>query len=587
MSRILANLVVNIGANLAPLKSILGQAQGMALGMQLSKGIDLALSGMRGLFAAGIGVNAELEQMTAGFEVMLGSQEKAVKLMGDIRKFAAETPFESPAVAQLATQLLATKKIAEDKVMPAIRKLGDAAAGSAKGFEALPRIGLAISQMLGKGKITAQDMNQIAEAGIPAWSALAEATGKSEAQLREMSESGKLGMNSVLMLIDALGKRFDGMAVKQSRTYKGLFSTIKDNFSMGLGRVFEPIFNRLKKVLEWVADFTKSPDFTAWTDRLAAGMEWFGKMAEAGVKGLLSGIELAIKAVTFFGEHWKTIWDFVVAQGIASVSLLWDRFKYLLNEQVPFAIVAMWEGALAGGRKWLEHLGTEMKAWMDFFKDLFIAVFDSISVRFQGLMKAWEQVKAGKLGNAFEELVKGNAAGDAALAGGAVNAASNFAATMGGMAVDIGAAVADAVGEVMSAMPGFEPSDRTKGLQGVADEIGKRLGEAWNAAGMPNLFKAPEKPAGAPGGNVAGAGGLEDTGKGKVKSEFLALDELNKKIQSSITDKEAKDRKKAIAAAERGADAGERVAVSTNHINESMRTLPQRIATEVNLGYVA
>ena len=54
---------------------------------------------------AGIDYNATLETSSIKWETLLGSQEKANKMLKDIEKFAATTPFEKMGVEAMATQL--------------------------------------------------------------------------------------------------------------------------------------------------------------------------------------------------------------------------------------------------------------------------------------------------------------------------------------------------------------------------------------------------------------------------------------------------------------------------------------------------
>jgi tape measure domain-containing protein len=240
---------------------------------KISDAIQAAVGRLQGMVQQGISFNAQMEQTTASFEVMLGSASKAKAVLADIQKFAKDTPFEMPGLASAATSLLATRRIAQDQLLPTLKKLGDAAAGSSDGFASLPRITRAVTQMLGKGKVTGEEMMQLAEAGIPAWDALAAKMGKSTAEVMQMSQKGKLGADSVLVLVDALGERFEGMAIKQAKTFRGLMSTLTDNWNIALGAITKPIYERLKPALEFVVAAFDSAAFQSAVQGIAAGIE--------------------------------------------------------------------------------------------------------------------------------------------------------------------------------------------------------------------------------------------------------------------------------------------------------------------------
>ena len=70
-------------------------------------------------------------------------------------------------------------------------------------------------------------MNQLAERGIPAWSLLAKATGKSVPQLQDLASAGKLGRDEINLLISAIGKEYVGAAKAAMDNTKGLASNLE------------------------------------------------------------------------------------------------------------------------------------------------------------------------------------------------------------------------------------------------------------------------------------------------------------------------------------------------------------------------
>ncbi len=63
-----------------------------------------------------------LEQTAVAFETMLGSATQAQAMMGQLSKFAAETPFEFPEIANAGKQLLAFG-ISAQEIQPTLRSL--------------------------------------------------------------------------------------------------------------------------------------------------------------------------------------------------------------------------------------------------------------------------------------------------------------------------------------------------------------------------------------------------------------------------------------------------------------------------------
>ena len=87
------------------LGTVIGKvAQNIASFMIYDVGKNL-VTGFVNAAKAGIDYNATLETSSIKWETLLGTQEKANKMLKDIEKFAATTPFEKMGVEAMATQL--------------------------------------------------------------------------------------------------------------------------------------------------------------------------------------------------------------------------------------------------------------------------------------------------------------------------------------------------------------------------------------------------------------------------------------------------------------------------------------------------
>lgn len=176
----------------------------------------------------------EFETYQIGFETMLKSKEKATKFMDSAKKFASVTPFDTSAVVSNAQRMLAYG-FSDKDIIPDLTKIGNASAALGAGEEGISRVSRALGQMKTNGRLNAEDMNQLTDVGINAWKYLADAEGKSIAQIREMSQKGEIsGDKAVKTILNGL-KEFDGMMDKTSNsTVSGLMSNIKDTFDINI-----------------------------------------------------------------------------------------------------------------------------------------------------------------------------------------------------------------------------------------------------------------------------------------------------------------------------------------------------------------
>lgn len=216
---------------------------------------SLAASAVGAVMLAG-----KLEQTRIGFTTMLGSAEKATDFLQQLRDFAATTPFEFPELVSSAQRLMAMGFEAQ-KVIPMLTSVGDAVGALGGGGAMIGRVTLALGQMQAKGKVSGEEMRQLAESGIPAWDMLAKKIGVSVPEAMALSEKGAINVKDAIAgMIEGMNQRFGGMMKAQSQTLLGLLSTVKDEmrFMMtDLGTILMPSVKAIVDVLVKVTPVIK------------------------------------------------------------------------------------------------------------------------------------------------------------------------------------------------------------------------------------------------------------------------------------------------------------------------------------------
>ena len=248
------------------------EAAGKSAGSKFSKGLAgvgglLAGIGVAGVAAGGaiaaFGVNAAAanEQAAVSFTKLLGSGEKAQAFMAQLNEFAAKTPFELPGLRDAASRLLATGTAAED-VIPIMTRIGDATAAVGTGEDGIKRSVAALQKMQITGKVTAESMNMLSEAGVNTTDALAAHLGKSPQQIAEMVTKGQIKVQDVFKAIEsgagASAQRVEGMMDKQSATFAGMVSTLKDTVGQGLAEAAQPLLESLKTIMPQITSNIQS-----------------------------------------------------------------------------------------------------------------------------------------------------------------------------------------------------------------------------------------------------------------------------------------------------------------------------------------
>ena len=179
----------------------------------------------------------------------------------ELQKFAESTPFELPGLIDASQKMLAFGFTAE-KILPTLTAIGDAVSGLGGSPEKLQRVITAIGQIQAKGKVQAQEMLQLAEAGIPAWEMLAKAIGKTIPEAMKESENGAIdAATAINALINGMNQKFGGLMAKQSKSFTGLKSTFNDLLRDVAGKVTKPWFDNAKRGLETMIALMQTDKF--------------------------------------------------------------------------------------------------------------------------------------------------------------------------------------------------------------------------------------------------------------------------------------------------------------------------------------
>ena len=149
-----------------------------------------------------ISVRGEFQQLEVSFTTMLGSAEKANKLMGQMIETAAKTPFDLKGVAEGAKQLLAYGEAAEN-INDDLKRLGNIAAGMSLPLSDLIYLyGTTMSQ----GRLYARDVLQFSGRGIPLVQELQKQFGATREEINKMVSEGSKAEISMFGYIETSWK---------------------------------------------------------------------------------------------------------------------------------------------------------------------------------------------------------------------------------------------------------------------------------------------------------------------------------------------------------------------------------------------
>jgi len=183
-----------------------------------------------------VNVRGEFQQLEVAFNTMLGSKERADKLMEQVVNFAATTPFDVTAVSNGTKQLLAYGSEAES-VIDEMRMLGDIAAGLSIPLNDIVYL---FGTTRTQGRMYTQDLRQFMGRGIPLAEELAKQFGVTKDKVGELVTEGKVGfdeMNKALQAMTSEGGKFYNLMDAQSKTIAGQISNLEDAFQQMMNNI--------------------------------------------------------------------------------------------------------------------------------------------------------------------------------------------------------------------------------------------------------------------------------------------------------------------------------------------------------------
>ena len=272
-------------------------AQGTVMAGIFSKLGSAALSAAEGFISSGIEYNAQIEKYTTGLTNMLGSAEAAQQAMENIQQDAARTPFNVDSLVS-ANQYLISAGENASYARKTIMALGDAVSATGGGSDELNRMAQNLQQIANTGKATAVDIKQFAYAGIDVYGILADYTGKSTAEVQNMTISYDL-LTQALQAASEEGGRYYNSMDTQSQTMNGRVSTLQDNVKQLAGLLTGDLSSGVGVVIGNLNDLTVKAQEAYKTDG------WIG--LAGAITGLTEPINTAKNAFKDFASK-ATTW---------------------------------------------------------------------------------------------------------------------------------------------------------------------------------------------------------------------------------------------------------------------------------------
>ncbi len=269
-----AELLVMISADSAGLRKEIAASQRQikrAFGPE-ALGLSGAAAGILGgigaamaaVGVASIAMSGKMQASEKAFATLIKDGTDVTAFLNGLSQYAADAPTMGiEGIQDSARGLLAFKFAAQD-VIPIMNVLGDTSAMLNSGQQGLESMQRTIGQMQAKGKVQAEEVMQLAEAGVNAWQYLADSMGMSVADVMKKVSDGEVGaqagINAILL---GMQKDFKGGMSKQAKEIPGLWAAMLDNVQIimtsGGDKLSEAlnIKEHMQEIVNYLSTFAK------------------------------------------------------------------------------------------------------------------------------------------------------------------------------------------------------------------------------------------------------------------------------------------------------------------------------------------
>lgn len=322
----------------------------------------------------------QFEKFQQQLTVAFGSAEKGREAFAFIKDFAKNTPLE---LNQVTESFLKLKNFGIDPTNGTLQALVDQNSALGGSYETLNGLILATGQAWAKCKLQGEEILQLVERGVPVYDLLSKATGRTAAEIQNLSSQGKLGRDVIKQLIDEIAKQNLGAASQQMKTLSGLVSNLKDQATEFLNRianagVLDYFKAQLTALGDQIARLTKTGELDAYAKRISDGIIATANAVKSGIQSIYeySGVLLQLaKAYAAFkigsllvdlsrvskgfldSANATRVFSQTATEATGTVGKLRAGLKALpANAQIAIALIGV-ELAIQGAKKLGEAIG--------------------------------------------------------------------------------------------------------------------------------------------------------------------------------------------------------------------------------------
>jgi lambda family phage tail tape measure protein len=426
-------------------EGLIGGLGGLALGGVGGAFAGAAAGAQVGMFRQQLGgvtdYSARIDKLQIALRGILGSQDAYNRALAAAGSVTRDLNIPQEVAIQGMTRLSAAVKGAGGTVSDsafAFRAVSEAVKATGGNAEQADGALLALTQVFSKGKVSAEELNQIAERLPGTFTLFAKAAGMTGPQLQKALQEGQVGLNDLMKFLQLISTEYGQTALKiagSSQEAGARLSVAMKNMQLEVGRALQPIGASLQSAFaEFITTIT--PSVVAALKGIAAAFEFLieNKTASGlatfalqlgavtlGLIGLKAALE-ALATIKVLALLTSTASAVKITGDVAATSALSVRGLSAALAAVPgFGWVAAGTAALGLLGAALYDNNKEFKTWVDSFLYIIKTDFESawkiavdiVKTNVKIITDTWEAAKniltntAGALVTSFDSTFNG------------------------------------------------------------------------------------------------------------------------------------------------------------------------------------
>lgn len=402
--------------------------------------------GLKRIQDAFIATGSAMDNMRLSLDTI--TKGKGAEWFERLNKWALKSPINTAKAIKAFIGMRAMGLKIEEKGMTT---LADTASAIGGGSDTLESIARALGQIQTKGRVSSEELIQLAERGIPAFEILAEKMHLTGEQVSNIGKQGLDAGKAIEALFEGMVERYGGQSEKIQWKWSGMIETMKSYWTefqrlvMDAGAM-EYLEGRLKGLIKKIDRLSDSGQLKQWaqtvsdvyvkvsstisdiaTNMVTPVLEQFQKLREEGrldqwiddVKGRFVTMATVVSNVGQVLGSWVT-----KAAGVLTKTLLpalgdaYDKAElwYWMNDDLIKSTLLKWVGKVGNAfeavKKWLSEITSDdLKTWANTAKDSLMVVFKvvtSIAKGIDAVGKAigWTMAKAAELADKTDKIIR-------------------------------------------------------------------------------------------------------------------------------------------------------------------------------------